>query len=428
MQALFDLQRSQPRSTRAMTSTPGASEKNDPEPYRLRGERIVCFSTADWDTLLPTNKHQLMRRFARHNRVLFVETLGTRAPRLASGTDLSRIGRRLRRGFEGATQRAPTLWTLSPVVRPAWGTAAARAANRVAFRAQASRALSQFPDPIVWVYSPYAVHLLEGLRPRLVVYHMVDDLSEVPGVDARALREAETQLLARADCVFCTERGLFDRAQRINGGARFMPNVGDYRHFRKPRADVADERLAALRALSRPRIVFSGNLAPHKVHFDLIARIARERPQWQFVLIGPPWEGTEEPSALRALRRARNVTFTGHVAYRDLPAFLHEADVLAIPYRENRATRAVSPMKFFEYLATGLPVVATPLPSLLPYHEAVHLARTPAQWVRAIEAALADPADLAEQRRVLARRHTWQARIAEMEREIGDALGETRGE
>ncbi|HMZ51693.1 MAG TPA: hypothetical protein PK988_05465, partial [Candidatus Sumerlaeota bacterium] len=84
---------------------------------------IVCFSTADWDTLLPTNKHHLMRRFAaRGSRVLFIETLGTRAPKLGSGVDVARIGRRIMRGFEGARKRHKNLWTISPVVRPRWNS------------------------------------------------------------------------------------------------------------------------------------------------------------------------------------------------------------------------------------------------------------------------------------------------------------------
>lgn len=401
---------------------PIPADSATPDEPRLAGHNIVCFSTADWDTLLPTNKHQIMLRLARRNRVLFIETLGTRAPSLASGVDLSRIGRRLWRGFEGPKRRAKNLWSLSPVVRPAWGSALDRTINRTAFFAQARRTLARYPKPIVWAYSPYAVHLLDGLDPRLVVYHLVDDLSAVPGADVEALREAEGALLARADCVFCTEQSLHDRARRINPAAVFMPNVGDHRHFSAPPANVADPRLGQMKSLRRPRIVFSGQLAPHKVDLRLVERLATERPDWSFVLIGPEWEGADTREAVEPLRRARNVTLLGHVPYGELPAYLHAADALIIPYVRNTATRAVFPLKFFEYLATGKPVVASPLPSLLPYHEAVALVDTPRAWISAIEAALRDPDKLAEQRQVLARRHTWNARIRAMERVVGEAL------
>lgn len=391
---------------------------------RLAGRNVVCFSTADWDTPLPTNKHQLMRRLARRNRVLYVETLGTRAPRAASKTDVLRIGRRLKRAFEGSVRRSAHLWTISPVVRPDWSTAPARAINRAAFAAQAGGVLEHFPRPIAWVYSPYAVHLLDRLDPAAVVYHMVDDLAAVPGANAEALREAEARLIARADCVFCTERSLFDRARAINAAARFMPNVADYRHFSRVPAKAGDGRLARLRSMPRPRILFSGNIAPHKVDLRMIARIAMRRRGWQVVLVGPVWEGADAGPDLKRLEALPNVWLAGHVPYAELPAWLHEADVLMIPYVRNDATRAVFPLKFFEYMATGRPVVASPLPSLLPYEPAVRLADTPDEWIAALEESLADDAEFAEQRRVLARRNTWEARLREMEAEIMAAMGD----
>lgn len=391
----------------------------------MAGRNVVCFSTADWDTLLPTNKHQLMRRLARRNRVLYVETLGTRAPRAASKTDLLRIGRRLKRAFEGSTRRENRLWTISPVVRPDWSTATSRALNRAAFAAQAGGVLEHFPDPVAWVYSPYAVHLLDRLQPSAVVYHMVDDLAAVPGANAEALRDAENRLLARADCVFCTERSLYDRARAANPGARFMPNVADYRHFSRPRA-VRSEAIARLRAMPRPRIVFSGNIAPHKVDLRLMARLAMRRRGWNFVLVGPVWEGADASADLRRLAALPNVWMPGHVPYEELPAWLHEADALVIPYVRNDATRAVFPLKFFEYLATGRPVVASPLPSLLPYEPAVRLAETTDEWIAALEASLLDNAEFAEQRRVLARRQTWEVRLREMEAEILEVMKQER--
>lgn len=393
----------------------------------LWNENIVCFSTADWDTPLPTNKHQLMARLARRNRVLYIETLGTRGPDLSNGVDAARIGRRLKRGAAGMVRREKRLWSLAPLVRPAWGRPTERALNRVAFRAQASRALAKFPDAIAWVYSPYAVHLLDIVQPRGIVYHMVDDLAEVPGADAEAIREAERQLLARADCVFCTERSLYDRAAQVNPGARFLPNVADYRHFSRP-GTVADARLNDLLALPRPIVVFSGNIAPHKVDLKLLGDLAEARPQWSFAIVGPVWEGARRHPQLERLGRIPNAHLMGHVDYRDLPAFLHAADALVIPYIKSKATQAVFPLKFFEYLGTGKPVVASPLPSLLPYKGAVEFGGSRARWLKAIQSALDDPERLRTQRLALARRHTWAVRLREMEREIVAAMGRGGGE
>lgn len=401
------------------------------ERFRFRGQNIVCFSTADWDTPLPTNKHHLMRRLARRGaRVLFCETLGTRAPRLGSRTDLRRIFRRVARSLAGARQRERRLWTISPLVRPSWKSSLEIALNKTTFSALSHRALDAFPRPIVWIYSPYACHFLDLMRPRLVVYHMVDDLSAVPGADRDAIREAEMNLLSRADVVFCTERSLYDRARRVASRAFFLPNVADYDHFSRRAVLAGQTRLAQLRALPRPRIVFSGNMAPHKVDLNLIRELSAARPHWQFILIGPAWEGAEAKRTLEALARRSNVTWLGHVDYEAVPSYLHEADALIIPYVRNDATRAVFPLKFYEYMAVGKPIVASPLPSLLPFRGAIRLADSTDEWLEQLEAALRDPHELAAQRRALARRNTWDIRLGEMERELGRAIEErySRGE
>lgn len=386
----------------------------------LTRQRVVCFSTADWDTLLPTNKHQLMRRLARRgNRVLYIETLGTRAPSLASGTDVRRIFRRLKRSFDGARLREPRLWTVSPLVRPLWAKPMQRTLNRAVFGLQVSAARRSFRGAIAWVYSPYAVHLLDLFKPSLVVYHLVDDLSAVPGADKTAMREAEGILLGRADLVFCTEQSLYDRVKDRTRRAIFLPNVADFAHFRRPKTRSVHADILA--AEDRPVILFSGNLAHHKVDFPLLARIAWARPDWVLVLAGPVWEGTS-PEQLAGLDRIRNVRMLGHVPYEELPSVLHEADVLLIPYVMNEATAAVFPLKFFEYLSTGKPIVATPLQSLLPYQGLVAMGSSAEEFIPAIEAALEEAPERAAPRLALARRHTWERRLLEMGREINALL------
>lgn len=398
----------------------------DPRTEWIRGRNIVCFSTADWDTLLPTNKHQVMKRFAEGNRVLFIETLGTRAPKLGSGTDLSRIGRRISRSFSGIQQRTESLFTLSPLVRPNWASALSRKANQSLFRLQITQALRDFPNPILWVYSPYAVYLLDLFpNPAAVVYHLVDDLSAVPGADAETLREAENALLARADCVFCTERSLYDRAKLINPKSFLMPNVADFQHFSEPEK-TRSAAAAIVQKLQGPKVILSGNLTPHKVDLMLVGVLAKKMTDVQFVLVGPRWEGADAKPLFAALERLPNVTFLGHVAYEELPGVLHQGDALIIPYVRNKATRAVFPLKFFEYLATGKPVVSSPLVSLLPFRDAVYLAEKPARWEQSLRKCFAQPELMREQRQVLARRQTWDLRLAEMSRELKKHLRKPR--
>lgn len=391
---------------------------------RLAGERIVLFSTADWDTALPTNKHHIARRLAKRNRVLFVETLGTRAPKIG-GADAGRIVRRLKRGFSGPVRREKRLWSVSPIVRPKWATAGDIRMNRILFRSSAGRAITAFDPTMLWVYSPYAVHLLPAKGGPLVVYHMVDDLSAVPGADRISLREAELRLLARADIVFCTERQMHERAVRVNPNAHFLPNVADHAHFSDatPRGGSSRALLERLSRSPGPRAVFSGQLASHKVDVALIAAVCRLAPDINFIFVGPIWEADTRRAQFEQLGHLPNVTLTGLVPYEELPPFLHLADVLLMPYARSNATDAVFPLKLFEYFATGNPVVAPQsMHALRPWAQVLQRPRAePTAWVAAIRQALIEPADFADQRRELARRNTWDTRLRKMERLIHEA-------
>ncbi len=417
----------------------------------IQGRDIICFSTADWDTALPTNKHQIMTRLARANRVLFVETLGTRTIRWGSGSDVARIRRRLGRALAGprrvhpvfwpvgrksvqeetdrdfaaSLQRRAGLWVLSPLVYPRWSNPWVSSLNRAAFSFQLRRALLslRFRRVLAWVYSPHAVWVLDAIRPATVLYHMVDDLSAIPGAESRSLRMAEAALLRRADHVVCTESDLFQRARAHHPSPLFMENVADSEHFRAgDPAGLSDQGrrvLSQIQALPPPRLLFSGHLAPHKVDFDLLLAVKNARPDWSLILLGPEWEGAELPPAFHTLKLEERVCLPGRVDYRDLPPLLHAADVLLIPYLLNAVTRHVSPLKFFEYLSTGKPIVATPLPSIQRYRHLAGLAPNAGAFIDAIETALQDPDSAREQRLDLARRQTWDQRIEEISRVLG---------
>ncbi len=427
--------------------------------FMLQGRDIICFSTADWDTPLPTNKHQVMTRLARSNRVVFVEALGTRRVQWASGADLGRIWRRLGR-FLGGLRRVPPaqwpvggdfkhspsaaaaaassssrgsgggaagLWVLSPAVLPRWELAPVAALNRLVLSRQLRGAMRKLrmSHPIAWCYSPHAIHVLSALRPSCVLYHMVDDLSAVPGAESRALRRAEAALLRRAEVAVCTEEKLRRRAARFHPSPALMENVADFEHFQNGdpgRLSAAGAAaLRRIRAMPAPRLVFSGHLAPHKVDFDLLEAIVRERPEGSLILIGPVWEGAAPPPALERLRRSQRVFFSGKADYANLPALLHAADVLLIPYVLNDATRHVSPLKFFEYLATGRPIVATPLPSLLRYGEIATLAGDARGFIEGIEKSISAGDEKRALRLELARRSTWDQRIEDISRLIEES-------
>ncbi len=377
----------------------------------LQGRDIVCVGFADWDTDLWTNQHHLMSRLARDNRVLFVESLGLRQPQLA-GRDLKRIARRLRRGV-APPRAADGLHVLSPLVVPLHGFAAVRALNRRLLPFLVRRAARRLGlrRPILWAYVPQAEALLEALDPSLVVYHCVDDIAAQPGIDAASFRAAETRFARRADLVLASAPSLAERMRTLNGNVLFAPNVADTALFARALQDGPVD--AALEALPRPRVAFTGAVVATKLDVPLLVELARARPKWSFVLVGPVGVG-DPRTDVSALAAEPNVHLLGARAYRELPNVLRGADAGLIPYARNELTNGIFPMKVYEYLAAGLPVVATQLPSIAGVAE-VATASDAAGIAALLDHALDrdDPARRAA-RSQAAEAHSWDARLAEI--------------
>jgi glycosyltransferase involved in cell wall biosynthesis len=379
---------------------------------RLADRDIVCIGSADWATELPINQHQLMGRLAASNRVLFVESLGLRRPQLA-GRDVGRLWRRLRTGLRGA-RPADGLHVLSPLVLPLHHIGAVRALNRRLLRFQVGRAAHRLGmrRPLLWAYVPQAEALLDVLDPALVVYHCVDDVAAQKGVDAASFRAAEERFARRADLVLASAPALAERMRTLSSRVLYAPNVADTATFAT--ALDAGPVDAAMEALPRPRLVFQGAIVATKLDVGLLAEAARQRPEWSFVLVGP--RGAGDPGGdLSALDRAPNVHMVGPRDAAALPEVLRGADAGLIPYAINDLTRSVFPMKVYEYLAAGLPVLATPLPALAGLEE-VETVASAAELVATAERELAaDTPERRAQRSREAASHSWEARIKEIE-------------
>ena len=385
-----------------------------PEPAHLRGRDIVCVGFADWDTELWTNQHHLMSRLARDNRVLFVESLGLRQPQFA-GRDIKRIVRRLRRGL-APPREVDGLHVISPLVLPFHRYRIVRELNRrllAALVRQATRRLS-IGQPILWAYVPQAEVLIDALDPSLVVYHCVDDIAAQERIDTASFRAAEARFAARAELVLASAPALAERLRTISDNVMYAPNVANTELFSRalipsPPAPL-DTEMAVLPA---PRIVFTGAVVAMKLDFSLLVKLARLRRGWSFALIGPIGPG-EPNTDISALRAEANIHLLGPRSYGELPDVLRAADAGLIPYARNTLTESIFPMKVYEYLAAGLPVVATPLPALAGV-AGVATAADAQGIAESLDAALAEdsPERRAERSRAAAN-HSWDRRLEEI--------------
>jgi glycosyltransferase involved in cell wall biosynthesis len=381
------------------------------------GRDIVCVGFNDWDSEGWTNQHHLMSRLAASgSRVLFIESLGLRRPNLGSGRDLRRIGRRLWRGLE-PPRRRDGVTVLSPLVLPAHSHARIRALNAWILRVQVRRAVRRlgFHRPVLWGYVPQAEVLVDLLDPELVVYHCVDDIAAQEGIDSASFAAAERRFAHRADLVIASAPALAGRMRELSGNVLYAPNVADTGRFATAlEPGPIDPQLAALQ---EPRIVFVGAIAENKVDFELLLAVAVAHRDWTLALVGAVGLGYPQTD-VSLLSAQPNVHFLGVRTQENLPAVLRGAAAGVIPYRASRLTASIFPMKVYEYLAAGLPVVATGLPALTDI-EAVELVEGADQVVAALERALAADSPYARRARSdAARGHSWDARLDE----IGEAI------
>jgi len=341
---------------------------------------IVCFS-GDWDGD-PLSKRHIMLRLARHNRVLWVNSIGNRTP-TASARDLKRVLKKLRQFFRGCQQVQENFWVYSPLAIPFHGNRLARAVNRrfMAWHLRRTCRRLGFSQPVTWSFIPSSADLAGTIGERMVIYHCVDEFSEFTGTHKRAIRWLERRLMQRADAVIVSSAPLLEAKRRYNPNTFLVTHGVEVEHFRAAchPSTVVPEDIARL---PRPVMGFYGLIADW-VDLGLVRKLALARPQWSFVLIGKCDTDTTPIQGLE------NVHLIGRREYADLPAYCKGFDAAILPFVVNSLTLAANPLKLREYLAAGLPVVATDIPEIRRLGDWVRVAATDEEFLAALDAVVA---------------------------------------
>jgi glycosyltransferase involved in cell wall biosynthesis len=368
----------------------GSCGHHAPEEMRVPPRSIVVFSHLRWDSVFQ-RPHHIVTRLARRRPVWFIEEPIARGD--GSGLDLAtvapnvvrcqlRIGRA--RGFDpdDVPELASQLSELRRLIAPP------RAA---------------------WLYTPMALPLARLLRPALIAYDCMDELSAFLFAPP-ALLEWEAELLAAAGVVFTGGRSLYDAKRRRHANVHCMPSSVERAHFHAATA-LADADDQA--ALPRPRLGFYG-VIDERLDLPLLDAVAAARPQWQFVMVGPVVK--IDPARLP---RHPNLHWLGARPYDALPRYLAGWDVCLMPFARNDATRFISPTKTLEYMAAERPIVSTSIRDVAePYGDIVYLGDTPAAFTaacaRALSAADAERRARIERMRSVVETTSWDATAATM--------------
>lgn len=238
--------------------------------------------------------------------------------------------------------------------------------------------------PVLWYYTPMALGFTGHLNPLAVVYDCMDELAAFRGAPER-MRECEAELFRTADVVFTGGMSLFELKAQSHSNVHPFPSSVDVEHFKKARtlAEAAPDQAA----IPHPRLGYCG-VIDERMDLALLEGIARARPDWHIVLIGPVVK-----IDLSNIPNLPNIHVMGARDYKDLTSYIGGWDVALLPFALNESTRYISPTKTPEYLAAGRQVVSTPILDVVrPYGQMglVRIAQDLPTFITSIEAALAE--------------------------------------
>ncbi len=384
----------------------------------ITDKNILILSTQDWDAL-PTRKHHWANMFAKQgNRVLYVEQ---QMHLLGWIVDIRNQYKRLFQWLTGPRIVQDNLWVFTlPIVLPFFQVfTKINALNNWILAPIIVWALRKigFENIILWLYTPHAVGLIGRLNESFVVYECVDDFTETRGlINSKTIRFLESKQLNMVDQVIVTHPNLKLEKSEWCDSLAVIPNGADLSIFSVIPEDTITVS-SEIVDLPRPIIGFHGWIQ-YWIDFELIKHAARQHPEWTFVFVGP----IEPLARVDLVRNLDNVHFIGKRPYMEIPHFVAGFDVCINPFKLDKLSDSVSPIKLYEYIASGKPIVSVDMPAAREFEQLVSLSRTPQEFVDAITDHLASKnqgdafteAEV-EMRQKFLKEFSWDARFNQVE-------------
>ena len=375
----------------------------------LRGENIIIFSSDDWSSGLKTSKYHVARQLARHNRVLYVNSIGLRAP-TASGRDLRRIVDKLVSFSRIFADTPEGVFIHTPIAIPFRRSSRSVKllnSNLLRFSIRAVQLRLSLKRPVVFAFVPTFNDVIGHLGEKAIAYYCIDDMRGYKDIDTAWFDREEERLLNRANCIINSAYSLHEGFAERGLASFHVPHGVDWSLFRKAVVEdlpVPDD----LRDIPQPRLGFYGFLSDEWVDYPLLERIADRHPEWHIVLIGRPSADMD----MDAVIKSPNIHYLGLKKFESLPAYTRHFSVGLIPFNLNALTLHCNPLKLLEYLSGGLPVVTTAIPEVeRQYASDAYIAHSHDEYIDMCERALAEGSpEEREQRSAAAEKHSWERR------------------
>lgn len=359
---------------------------------------VVCFSHLRWNFVFQRPQH-LLTRWARDVNVYYFEE-----PEFADQDTIS-----LRETIDG------NVTILTPVLKH--GMSETEINKYLEILLLKFLKLNNIKDFIAWYYTPMAVKFTRNIKPTLIIYDCMDELSGFKGAHPD-LTKNEKFLMDISDVVFTGGHHLYEHKKHLHDNIYPFPSSIDQEHFESGngKIDPFDQQ-----KIPHPRAGFFG-VIDERLDIDLLEQLALAMPDFHFIMIGPVVK--IDPATLPG---HSNIHYLGQKNYKELPAYIANWDVAILPFAKNESTRFISPTKTPEYLAAGKPVVSTSIRDVVkPYgeKELVQIADDAMEFSDAIRFALKQRHDKNWKKKVadMLKSNSWEITYNNMRKIVGKSL------
>lgn len=330
----------------------------------------------------PSSCQHIFKHIAKSYKVIWVNTIGMRNPKLCFG-DLKKIYYKVKKMLfphnkPGTTQQEtpPLLTVCQPLMLPYANIPFIRKLNKILVVRKVKKSLSArgMEHPYCVATVPNACDYMGMFGEKRKVYYCVDDFTLWPGFEHKLVCAMENKLIKKCTTFIATSTKLYDKLKKESKPTMLLTHGVDVEHF----ANLPDKEHNLLRDIPKPRIGYFG-LIDERFDQKLLADTAKNLPKISFVITG------DIVTDVTMLKKFTNIHFTGKISYDELPAMVKGWDVCMLPYRINVLSQSINPLKLKEYMATGKQVIATPLPEALALTHYIKVATAP-EWSALLEA------------------------------------------
>ena len=371
-------------------------------------KQIVCLATSPWYPI-PTRKQQVMSRVEDAEILYFDPSITYLAPLK------DKLARPKLKAYKQAGEEIKpglTVYALPPVLPFFNKFRFINKLNQKRIARYIRKRMKQhgMEKPVLWVYSPVTADCVDHIPHSALVYDCVDRHSAYGGLmNPQLVDDMEMDLAAKCDQVFATAVGLAERLKAANENTVFIPNGANYERFAQAAEDLPCPE--DMQSIPKPIFGFVGALQ-ECIEYGFLEAAAKAHPEWSFVFIGRENPGVD----LSHLRAMENCHFLGLKPNEQLPAYIRQFDACLNLFASGDLSKDVSPLKFYEYLATGKPIVSTPQPDqVMQFAPIIHIASTAEEFSACLAASLEDTsADRTAARMEEGRKSSWDARVAQM--------------